>query len=344
MAAPVGSSPESQFRYSASARPCAVRFGAFPAVDSLELPPAGGRVHLRWERSRYPGILAFDYAYAEAHGEFNERENAWQTRVHIAIERCSIADVLTIGHISATLGSVHRIGSGLPSFVVANAAFSDVRIAGIPMEVITNYPPPFTYEDLKADFGSRSDRFRRASEIRGGVASSFVEGIRAAEKLPGVEVEGNLITVPQLGRIRFGEFVTRPQSCALSLVNVEFVAPIRGQADLGLLSVLRVVERTMPREEPEEEDLEPTSTNLDEEEEAEVLEDLKEWLNSEPEPDSPFLFFMGHSLTPAQFYREVEERTSFGIAFLRFLSDQSKRFDEHPRDAIRRAIDANRAG
>lgn len=141
-----------------------------------------------------------------------------------------------------------------------------------------------------------------------------------------------------------GELIVEPERCILKLLRAEFSGAIRGQADVGILSIDGVVERSMPREQPEEEDLEPTSTNLDEEEEAEVMEALNEWLNTEPEPDRPFLFFMGHSLTPVQFFREIEKKTRFGISFLRFLSDQSKRFGEHPRDAIRRATDANRAG
>jgi len=156
--------------------------------------------------------------------------------------------------------------------------------------------------------------------------------------------EGNRITIDGFGSIVLGELVVEPERCNLCLVRTELKGFFSGRADLGILTIDNANARMPSTGISEKEDALPLSTNLDEEEEGEVVAELKDWVNTHPSKDAPFLFFMGRSLTPVEFFNEVEERTEFGLSFLRFLADQSKRFDERPRDAIRRAVDANRAG
>jgi hypothetical protein len=83
------------------------------------------------------------------------------------------------------------------------------------------------------------------------------------------------------------------------------------------------------------------SSELEPNEEIAVIEDLKNWKDTNPKKDEPFLFLMGRSFTPEQFFHEVEERTEFGVSFLRFLAAQSRETNQRPRDVIRRAVDAN---
>ena len=342
---------ENKFRYSASARELAVQiaapFEASPDPGACVLPPEGGFAHLVWGRTNLPGILEIKQAYGETEGRFNDQQDAWQTTVRLTIEKCNLGDVVTIGRMSATLVSSYPATAGSPDFSVVNAVFEDVRLAGIPVQVLTNseiQARPFTYENLIGGDAFRRVNVRKTLDGSEAAIVSIIESLRMERERPsGVYVDGNIIVFPGLGQVRMGELIVEPERCILRLLRAEFSGTIRAQADVGILSIDGVVERSMAREEPGEEHIEPTSTKLDEEEEAEVMEALKEWLNTEPEPDRPFLFFMGHSLTPVQFFREVEEKTRFGVSFLRFLSDQSKRFGEHPREAIRRATDANRA-
>jgi hypothetical protein len=349
MAASAGRSPETKFRYSASARELAGQFAApiqeSPTSDACVLPPAGGYQHLVWSPVNFAGILQMERGYAETLGRFEEKENAWQTTARIALENCNLGDVLTIGRMSAALVSSYPVTQEPPNFSVINAVFADVRVRGIGVQITTNqetYSRPFTHENVKTDAA-----FRKRSTSNGVAITSYVQSIIVhSGPFSHFYADGNMISVPDFGSIRFGELAVEPERCTLKLLSAEFKGPIRGQLDLGLLSIDGAPGRSTGEEPfaaakaPEE--WAPTSTNLDEEEEAEVLDELNQWVNTHPHKDEPFLFFMGHSLTPVQFFREVQEHTSFGMFFLRFLSDQSKRFREHPRNAIRRAVDANR--
>jgi hypothetical protein len=349
MAASAGRSPESKFRYSASARELAGQFAApiqeSPTSDACVLPPDGGYQHLIWSPFNFAGILRMERGYAETLGRFDEEEYSWQTMVRIALENCNLSDVLTIGRMSATLLSSYPITLGPPNFSLINAVFSDVRVAGIPVQITTNldtWSRHFTHESVKTGAA-----FRKQPASNGAAITSYVHSVSLEPgRFPDVYSDGNMISVPYFGQIRLGELAVEPERCTLKLLSAEFKGPIRGGLDLGLLSIDGVPGQSTGEEPfaaakaPEE--WAPASTNLDEEEEAEVLDELNQWVNTHPHKDEPFLFFMGHSLTPVQFFREVQEHTNFGMFFLRLMSDQSKRFGEHPRDAIRRAVDANR--
>lgn len=345
MATYLESSLVSRFRYSALAREFAGQFSA-PFQESLTsdaciLPPAGGHEHRFWSPLNLRRILQIEWGYAETLGRFDEEEKAWQSLVRVALVDCNLLDIVTIGRMSATLVSTYPVYSGPPNFYVLNAVFADVRVAGVPVHITTNTETssrPLTWEGVK-----NSGAFQQRSE-NGAAMTSYVQSVSMdSGRFSPFFVDGNLIAVPDFGRIRVGELAVEPERCTLKLLSAEFEGGLRGQLDLGVLLIDGLPDRSTRREEPEDEELGSMSTNMDEEEEEEVREALGEWLNTEPEPNRPFLFFMGRSLTPAQFFREVEEKTRFGISFMRFLSDQSKRFGEHPRSAIRRAIDANRA-
>ncbi|UFP95933.1 hypothetical protein [Gloeobacter morelensis] len=72
-----------------------------------------------------------------------------------------------------------------------------------------------------------------------------------------------------------------------------------------------------------------------------VLSYLREWAYGHPRSERPFLIEMGRTLTPVEFFYEVEKRTEFGLGFLQFLFAQARRAEERPVDAVARAIKAN---
>lgn len=330
---------QDRFRYAAEALPISGSvLGQNISLDRCMLPPDGGFAHLRWQRSRFPGPIEVGYAYAEVQGQPSQTANAWETTAFIALENCNVREVLTIGRMSATLVSSQPVNGDLPSFSIQNPIFGDVRVAGVLVQFdldLEPYSQPRRYDefsDLRPD--------RKSDGENGRITTTFIRRMEAQFAGSG-RLDGNVISIPNFGRIRLATVVVEPHQCALGLIRVEFDGAIQGLVDLGRLAVNGEYDRTERKESSVQEDAVPESTNLDEEEEKEVLEELNQWVNTHPYPNEPFLFFMGNSLTPVRFLHEVEDKTSFGISFLRFLSDQSKRFDERPRDAIRRAVDAN---
>jgi hypothetical protein len=336
----------SQYRYSASGVPVSGHIRAESLkVDPCVLPPDGGFVHRTWGESRLPG-LTFGYAYAEANGSPNQEIDAWDTRVMIAIEKCTVREVLTIGRMSAVLVSRYPVLGERPHFSVQDAAFSDVRVAGVPVQITLDLgfsARPMQYGQIVEREKARMQRKGERFFANGSVITSLVDRIEiASEPAPSPHrIDGNILTLRGVGQVRLAELQADPQSCRLKLMSVEFDDEFRSELNLGLLSIGGSIERTWLGETGKTEAVD-LSTNLDEEEEAEVIDELNHWMNTHPRKDEPFLFFMGRSLTPVDFFHEIEEKTNFGASFLRFLAVQSRRFDERPRDAVRRAVDANR--
>jgi len=334
------------FRYSATARACAGEMaGERLTADVCELPADGGYTHLIWNRFFFRN-LAMGEGYAEAQGQRSKDGKAWETWIRIALERVNLSEVLTIGRMTATLLSSCPVEAKNPEFSLLGTTFADVRIAGTPVELELNQlgQTPITYEAETSDERFRRGKARSEPDSDGKVIVPLVNRVSGSwDRTGGGVAEGNRITIPGFGRVVLGELAVERQRCHLCLVRAELDGFISGRIDIGVLTIDNENARTPLADIPENENALPLSAGLDEEEEQEVLAELNDWVNTHPGRDEPFLFFMGRSLTPAEFFNEVEGKTELGISFLRFLGDQSKRFDEHPRDAIRRAVDANRS-
>jgi hypothetical protein len=80
---------------------------------------------------------------------------------------------------------------------------------------------------------------------------------------------------------------------------------------------------------------------MDDTEIAEIVEYLHRWAEG-TENDRPFLVMMGRTLTPDEFVTEVEDSTSFGNAFLRYIDEQARRCHVRPLDLIYQAMLADR--
>ena len=157
----------------------------------------------------------------------------------------------------------------------------------------------------------------------------------------GLSVQGNVIQVPGFGRIRLAEAAIEPQRFSLTLCRFDLESEFLGEINLATAISFGIPGDFTVQSGSRETSRDDVSTGLDEDEEAEVIRELRDWLNSTPKEDEPFLFFMGHSLTPVEFFNQVERRTGFGLTFLRFLAEQSHNSQQRPRDIIRRAVDAN---
>jgi hypothetical protein len=73
----------------------------------------------------------------------------------------------------------------------------------------------------------------------------------------------------------------------------------------------------------------------------ELVAYLHRWAGG-TENDRPFLVMMGRTLTPDEFVDEVENGTSFGNAFLRYVAEQARRSHVRPLDLVYQAIVADR--
>lgn len=342
MSSSPGRSLTTTFRYAAEARAYAGTIAGKPVeTDACVLPADGQYTHRIWTGTTMRGSLEIGMATAETQGLRGTELNVFQTLVRIGLEKINLGDVLTIGRMSATLLSSYSIESKKSEFRLQGSTFRDVRVAGAPVDIAFNSlsESPITYDALAIGAGFHDTHSRYIADDR--IATTFVDQVRGS--FPGT-VSGNRITVPGFGAFTLGELVVGPERCSLRLLHTELEGFFTGQVDFGILHVDNAqVEQLRDAGVPETAGALSPATDLDEEEELEVFEELAAWVNTHPAKDQPFLFFMGRSLTPVEFENELTGKTELGVFYLRFLSSQSRRFGERPRDAIRRAVDANRA-
>lgn len=353
MSSPEQLLPPRDFQYSASGTTIAGRikrpFPSLIQVPPCVLQPVGGRASARTDKFQLGEILHVDRAQADAFGIVNDKREAWQTGIRVQIDGANILDVLVIGRIEAMVTSSYPVNSGLPRFSVDEISYKDLRIAGTHVGFDINqefHRNPTTYNDFRTailhqDIRSAKPKAESRRDFDSPILTSLVTELRADSK--SFQIEGNAIRVPEFGRISFADLAIEPERRTLTMLRVELDGVVVGEIDLGTIVVNGISGRSSWQREPGYEQDTDRSTGLELDEEAEVVDDLKHWLNTNPRQDEPFLFFMGRSLTPRQFFDQVETRTDHGLSFLRFLAEQSKISDQRPRDVIRRAVDANKA-
>lgn len=304
---------------------------------------------MRTEKFQLGEVLRVERALADAFGGPNEKLESWQTGIRVFLEGVNILDLLTIGTIEASLTSFYPVKTGLPRFAVIDSSFKDVRIAGRQVDLYINqafHRNATTYDELRTAILRHEIRSVKPAkenwrDFDSPILTSLVTELKVEPKR--FEIEDHAVRVPEFGRISFGELAVEPERRTLSMLRVQLDGTVEGEIDLGTIVVNGISSRSSWQREPAYEQDNDRSTGLEPDEEAEVVEDLRHWLNTNPRQDEPFLLFMGRSLTPRQFYEQVETRTDHGLSFLRFLAEQSKEFDLRPRDVIRRAVDANKA-
>lgn len=345
--------PPRGFQFSASGTTIVGRIKR-PFLELIQMPPCvlqpgGGQISTRTDRFQIREMLHVDRGQADAFGSFDEKLEAWHTSVKVHIEGTNILDVLTIGSIEAMLSSWYPINSGLPRFAILESVFKDVRVAGSPVGVSVNqefHRNRTTYDQfrtalLKQEIRSAKPKAESWRDFDSPILTSLVTELRADSKA--FQIEDSAIRVPEFGRISFADLAVEPERRALTMLRVELDGTVQGEIDLGTIVVNGISSRSSWQREPGYEQDSNRATGLEPDEEVEVVDDLKHWLNTNPRQDEPFLFFMGRSLTPRQFFDQVEARTDHGLSFLRFLAEQSKISDQRPRDVIRRAVDANKS-
>lgn len=72
-----------------------------------------------------------------------------------------------------------------------------------------------------------------------------------------------------------------------------------------------------------------------------VLEALRAWAKSHPQPSKPVLVYLGHELSVEDVVVEVDRGTEMGQSLVSFLEKSSKRHNLPVEDFIDRAIKAN---
>ena len=233
-----------------------------PAPSPSRAAARGGR----WARTRFGEFATLGSATTFAEGLFDDRRQLRELTHHRVAEesltttttvRAEVRDVvvgqspaLRVGQLRAALVAQSPRLSGAPSIKTADLKISGVDIGGHKLIVELN-TDLFETHDTKAKLLTAADRpafirehgpsllisrgadgkVSRQSLVHaeGIIYASVVREIRWSGKpYPGATIDHHVVTVPNFGRIFFGEILISDYSRRLTMLRLELGSPVGG--------------------------------------------------------------------------------------------------------------------
>jgi hypothetical protein len=232
------------------------------------IPSMGGISSSHAERYRLPGIVMHHGARSRASGKHNPEAKTHEAMAHVGVEGLNIEDVLTVDFVTAHLTAIYHADHGddqEPEITPRGSMFHRLRIAGRDIILEPNvdlYHELNTMAKVKKAYSDNTNGFKDALDRdafigqepvlpkshyrffpwrtckpagdlpqRHGhtVVPLFV--VKNADE-PGVfEVRGNVVYVPNFGRIHLGEMVITPYERRVTMIYADLGSP--ADADLA---------------------------------------------------------------------------------------------------------------
>lgn len=231
------------------------------------LPTTGGYEVSRKENFRLNETISYTAAHTVVSGSRNEKDGSYTTLASATIEGLNIQDVVTADRIVARVASKQFIDDPEPTITPIGSHFENLRIAGCPIEpeLDTDLFNRFgTFESFrKAYDGDQQYRERMQAvflwgkpkfevpeflrerynwfagdkfpESKGIVLCSLVKGFKTKcgelkTNCAELKVYGNVIEVPQFGKVYLGEVMLKQYEREVTMLRLELGSPSAGTA------------------------------------------------------------------------------------------------------------------
>jgi len=239
-----------------------------PVQAPLSLPPVGGYATARAGAFQLEGLLSFASAYTQVGGSVSEKNGAWTTSATSVVEKVNIHDVFTVDRIVTQIATEHPREGYDPKVTFVGTRFENLQIGGYALEVSLDlnlcspqgdrYPATSCFDD-KRFLASVAEQYRRVSDEKcipawqkdreipnwvrerytwdnanlqrkGVVLCSLVKEVRG--EFPG-KVYGNVLEVPEFGKIFLGELLVDHNSFRLIGARLELGCFTHGKISVG---------------------------------------------------------------------------------------------------------------
>lgn len=231
------------------------------------LPTTGGYEVSRRENFRLNEIISYTAAHTVVAGSRNEKDGSYTTLASSTIEGLNILDMVTADRIVARVASKQLITDDEPTITPIGSHFENLRIAGCPIEVEldTDLFNRFgTFSDFKKAYEADQQHRERMQaaflwgkpkfevpdflrerynwfagdkfpESKGIVLCSLVKGFKTCcgefkDNCGQLKVYGNVIDVPQFGKVYLGEVMLKQYEREVTMLRVEMGSPTSGPA------------------------------------------------------------------------------------------------------------------
>ena len=209
-----------------------------PAQAATFLPTSGGHARSRVENFAADHLASFKLGHTHVSGS-RQSDGTYTTSTTTSIEQLNILEVVTADRVVSRLTSEHKPKSaenesGEGHIIALGSQFDNLRIAGYDLNITLRHElfiDNKTFDKLrgKAETDKASGKL---AEVRGNaIICSLVDKIET--KLPGVDPQSHIISVPHLGQISLAEVLIRPGSVTLTMIRLELGSPDEATATVG---------------------------------------------------------------------------------------------------------------
>ncbi len=245
-----------------------------PVQVPLSLPPVGGYATARTGPFQLESLLSMANAYTQVGGAVSEKNGAWTTTSAAVVEGLNIHDVLTADRIVAQISTEHPREGYDPKVTFIGTRFENLRIGGHSLEVLLDlalcspdgdrYPAKSCFDEERF-LAAVAQQYRRMADEKclpawqkdrqipnwvrerypwdnsnanrqqkGVVLCTLVKEVRG--EFPG-KVFGNVLEVPEFGRIFLGELLVDHNSFRLIGMRLELGCFTHGTVSVSSSSI-----------------------------------------------------------------------------------------------------------
>jgi hypothetical protein len=219
------------------------------------LPTTGGFEVSRAENYRLNETISYRAAHTMVSGSLDEEDGTYNTLASATIEGLNILDMVTADRIVAHVASKQRLDDPEPTITPIGSHFANLRIAGCPIHAeldnnlfnrfgtFTSFKDAYegnqqVLEAMQALFLWGKPKFEvpeflrerynwfagdKFPESKGIVLCSLVKDIKTP--CPELRVYGNVIVVPQFGKIYLGEVILKKNEREVTMLRLDLGCP-----------------------------------------------------------------------------------------------------------------------
>jgi|SRR5580658_7136172 hypothetical protein len=201
-----------------------------PAQAATSLPSIGGHASTRVEDFRAHHFVSFKVGHTHVSGSFMD-EKTMVTSVTSTLERLNILDFITADRVVARLTSEGKHGQKESHIIAIGSEFENLRIGGHAVKVTLHHDlflKNSTHTDLTKAVATLKNSGRIVATEDGAILCSLVEKIETT--LPGVEIKGHILKIPQFGEVALAEVFAVPGTRTLTMIRLKLGSPCGGEA------------------------------------------------------------------------------------------------------------------
>ena len=234
--------------------------GDIKPQNHVKLLPEGGYILEHAKDYRADNVVTFKSAHTHVAGHQSPKEgHGWITLATSVIEQLNVLEVVTADRVVAQMSTEHPAVGHVPTVTFLGTRFENLKISGVPVQVKLKFPltiltprdPDATYlgdKDFVQAIGS-SDSFANVQAQWKAHLDDREKHTRPTDCATGTlvheasfedqgsqgdaKIQGNVITVPEFGKIFLAELAVECDTFHLTMIRLEMGCIAQGTMSMS---------------------------------------------------------------------------------------------------------------